>query len=303
MKRISSKLFTSLFTVLCSLSISYQVDCQSMAGLNPNHFVTEHPNGVVDWTDQYIEATGVSFLNLDRFKNEKQAYQMAIRGAEVVAKANLLEIIEGISVYRETIVKDLMTESDIVRTQVEGKIKGARRVGDPVRDGDMVEVTVRIPLYGNNGIAPIMHESISARDPSLMENIPIIPERENKKNNNQSSKSGTDGAAQPQFVLNFKDGKFDPSLFPLILDEKGNIVLDMAKLYKSLPPDAIKYLDMGKVILDAVNLPKGVELVDAEQKDGGAIVIKTEKNPKFNKFLKDAVAVGKILLPIVLAFL
>jgi hypothetical protein len=306
-KRFPLSLLICLAVVIPSSLVAQPVTTHSGQDL-----IIDHDNGRVNWTEQYVEATGATIINRDRFPNEQQAYLMAVRGAEVVAKANLLEIIEGIAVYRETVVRDFLTESDLVRTQVQGVVRGARRIGEARRDGDMVEVLVRLPLYG--AIAPIIH-------PMLPDAPPVDPRRtydeaetvtpadisadlRHSDPDDQAAAGGNDSPkVKPQYILHFKDGKFDPSLFPVLVDEKGNVILDMSKLYQHLPPDVLKYVDLSKDLMDVFNFPEGVELIEAIQRGDGTITVKTDKNKKFNKFLKDAVRVGKVLLPIALAFL
>ncbi len=135
------------------------------------HVIQQHNNGQVDWTGQYVEAKGISFINRQKFTNEQQALEMAKRGAEVVAKANLLEIVEGIQIVRETTVKDMMAESDIVTTRVEGLLKGARTYGDPIITKDAVEITVRVPLYEKNGLAPVVKRQLDSQNPSVSPNM------------------------------------------------------------------------------------------------------------------------------------
>ena len=82
-------------------------------------------------------------MNREKFTLPGQAEEMAIRGAVVVAQRNLLEIIDGVQVYGQTVVKDLETQSDIIVTRIQGIIKGAMPV-DTVVTKDYAQVTLRI---------------------------------------------------------------------------------------------------------------------------------------------------------------
>ena len=107
--------------------------------------ITGNDTSHVNWTTQTIEAKGWSVIDTTRFKIAAQAKAMAITGAKVVAQRNLLEIIKGVHITSETIVEDMITQNDKIKTQIEGVIKGAQMKGDPVFNGDLVEVTLVIP--------------------------------------------------------------------------------------------------------------------------------------------------------------
>jgi len=103
--------------------------------------------GSIDWTRQVIRATGIGAPN----PNVPLAAQRAgaIEAAKRVAARNLLEIIQGMNITSETTVRNAMMESDVIRTRVEGVLKGLRVVGEPryMSDGT-VEVDVEVPITG-----------------------------------------------------------------------------------------------------------------------------------------------------------
>ncbi|NJL77021.1 MAG: hypothetical protein HC892_20395 [Saprospiraceae bacterium] len=117
-------------------------------------------NGKIDWHNQYIEATGTAFINTEKHNNRNQAIELAKIGAKVVAQANLLEIIQAVKVTRTTTVQDFMTTSDVINSQIEGTIRGARPVGEAVVNEDQVTVVVRMPLYATNGLSGIIETEI-----------------------------------------------------------------------------------------------------------------------------------------------
>lgn len=76
-----------------------------------------------------------------------QARLMAERGAEVDAMRKLLEQIQGLRLTSNTLVRDFITESDEIRTQAQGIVVGAYRVGKYLHDDDLiVEVTMEVPV-------------------------------------------------------------------------------------------------------------------------------------------------------------
>jgi len=174
--------------------------------------------GQVNWSRQYVEAEGMAVVDRAKYALEAQAVAVATRGAEVVAYANLLEIAQGVRVQRTTTVRDLMTESDVVRTEVQGIIRGARREGEPLEKGGIVYVKVRMPLYD---LAPLAGKESGvmagarAPDPRPLSVGWLLP-----------AGPGDSRA----LLLRFDDGRFDPALAPSLTDEGGRPLFDLAAL-------------------------------------------------------------------------
>jgi len=117
--------------------------------------VQQTPTGAVDWSSDMVQATGEAIINRQKW-GEAQAVLMAKRGAEALARANLLETIAGVHIHRRTTVRDLMTESDEVQTYVSGLVRGARIVGELQVDKDVVRVTMQVPVFGPGGVASVL---------------------------------------------------------------------------------------------------------------------------------------------------
>ena len=184
-------------------------------------------SGVINWTAQYVEASGTSIINTEKFKNPTQARLMAQRGAEVIAKANLLEAVSGVRVIRESTVKDLILESDEIKIHLEGTIKGSRIIGKPKTVEDAVTVIVRMPLYGNGSIADAVESapSVEKYDPtSQNDNTKTKPTSQESQIETRVSADPVVTAATPKaseinnlgFAFDFGDLIFDPSLFPVM---------------------------------------------------------------------------------------
>ena len=60
-----------------------------------------------------------------------------------------METIKGVRIDSQTLVVNSMTESDVIRTQVQGIIQGARVVNTKYLSDGAVEVAVEIPLTGS----------------------------------------------------------------------------------------------------------------------------------------------------------
>lgn len=103
--------------------------------------------GKVDWGDQLVLATGIGAPN-PRLSPAQQRTS-ALTAARIDAQRRLLEIVKGVNLTAETVVSNSMVESDIIRTTVEGTIRGFRQSGPPryMEDGT-VEIDVEVALSG-----------------------------------------------------------------------------------------------------------------------------------------------------------
>jgi hypothetical protein len=103
--------------------------------------------GIINYEDGYVEAVGTG-APPERYMGKPNARPMALRAAQVDAYRNLLEIVQGVRIDSNTVVRDFMTESDVVRASVEGLVKGAKVTNKEYLSDGTVEVTVRMNLSG-----------------------------------------------------------------------------------------------------------------------------------------------------------
>jgi len=252
--------------------------------------IEEKPNGQINWTEQYIEAKGQSVIDNERFKNPAQAKLMAQRGAVVDAQRNLLEIIKGVNVTSETTVQDMITTHDYIYTRIDGVIKGAQMVGEPIEKNGVIEVRMRVPIYEQNGIAPAIYQDI----PSLKKTTTVSDVV------NQIPDEIKDQALQG-LAFNMGGKKFDPSMFPVIVDENNNLVLDLSKLYDINSGKFPKILSTTQELLKDLGYKKGVEVLNVIKTEKGKIVVdnKSLKKVNWQKIGQVAGKIGKFLLMLV----
>jgi len=103
--------------------------------------------GKINWSAGYIEAVGIG-APPDRYVGRPNARPLALRAARLDAQRNLLEITRGVQVSSETTIRDFVAESDVIKSQVEGLVKGAIVVNQEYLSDGTVEVTLRMPLQG-----------------------------------------------------------------------------------------------------------------------------------------------------------
>ena len=117
----------------------------------------------VDWEKGIVRATGLAAGNA-KTKNKGLQRAQAKRAARMDAERNLAEAVEGVQVDSESTMKDLMLESDIVRTRVSATIKGMSEVDSRYYDDGTAEVTLEMPLFGTSksvaeaAFAPVQNE-------------------------------------------------------------------------------------------------------------------------------------------------
>lgn len=103
--------------------------------------------GTINWTLGEVYATGIG-VPPSNATNPAQARAMAERAAMVVALRNLLEIVKGVRVDSETVVENFITKSDIIRTRVEGVVRGAMPVKKQYLSDGSVEIMVGMKMRG-----------------------------------------------------------------------------------------------------------------------------------------------------------
>lgn len=157
-----------LLTALCFAVVVFSSADQSFL----NETVTQSQDGPfnftgsINWGGEVLQIKGIGAppVGQEGF-NKAQMRPMAIRAAKVVALRDLVEVVNGVRVSSETTVKSLVTESDVIKTKVEGYIKGFS-VSEPkyMSDGT-VEVIVSLPMYGQNGLSAITLPAVMGNEP------------------------------------------------------------------------------------------------------------------------------------------
>lgn len=115
--------------------------------IDPGEAIEAVGPGTVNWTVGIVTATGVGAPPPNAV-SAAQARGMAERAAFSVAVRNLLEAVKGIRVDSVSLVENMLVTSDVVRSQVNGVVKGARVIKTEHQPDGGVEVTVAISLNG-----------------------------------------------------------------------------------------------------------------------------------------------------------
>lgn len=115
--------------------------------------VDQRSNGVVNWTQGTVSAIGYGVAPEDAPTVKKRL--LARRAAQLDAYRNLAEMVNGVRVTSETIVQQMVAQSDTVKTTLETLIKGAVMTSDHYQN-EVATVTLTMSLDGRfiQAIAP-----------------------------------------------------------------------------------------------------------------------------------------------------
>lgn len=107
--------------------------------------------GSIDWTHQVIKVTGSGAPPATGSAAQKRL--MAKRAAQADAYRQLAELVNGVQVDSETVVKDFVTESDTVRLRVSALIKATPAGPERYLSDGSVEVDLAMSLNGQQGLS------------------------------------------------------------------------------------------------------------------------------------------------------
>ena len=108
----------------------------------PGAVIVQKENGLMNWTENYIEATGMAVAPTG--KKGAQGKALARRGATLDLQRNLLEFMKGVRIDGQTTMNDFMAE-DRVRSEISGIIKNVE-IMNGEWDGEAYTITGRIKL-------------------------------------------------------------------------------------------------------------------------------------------------------------
>lgn len=153
-----------------SLSVSRSV---GDTDIKVNVDVKQTVKANVDWEKGNIVVMGVGLPPENSFGS--QGMLLARRAAIVDGYRNLAETVQGVQVDSNTTVANMMVTSDVVQTNVNAVIKGAKIVQEGEFNGGYM-VKMSLPLYGRTS-------SVAAAVlPEATKNIPFeAPEKVTKK--------------------------------------------------------------------------------------------------------------------------
>ncbi len=176
--------------------------------------------GSINYADRTIQATGIGFIPVNVI-NAGQARRSAMRIAKQDALRQLIEIVNGVNVTSETTVSGAMFD-DVIKTQVQGAIRGARKVGEPKYLSDTsVEVVYEVSM--NN---------ISRALLPMAERAPVLSYESVTATGTAATDAGQGGgaAAAPAsggvtgIIIDGSGLGLRPAMSPRILNQSGTVL-------------------------------------------------------------------------------
>ena len=186
-----------------------------------DNFVGEtFEKGSINYADRTIQATGIGFIPVNVI-NAGQARRSAMRIAKQDALRQLIEIVNGVNVTSETTVSGAMFD-DVIKTQGQGAIRGARKVGEPKYLSDTsVEVVYEVSM--NN---------ISRALLPMAERAPVLSYESVTATGTAAAAGGQGGgvAAAPAsggvtgIIIDGSGLGLRPAMSPRILNQSGTVL-------------------------------------------------------------------------------
>ena len=176
--------------------------------------------GSINYADRTIQATGIGFIPVNVI-NAGQARRSAMRIAKQDALRQLIEIVNGVNVTSETTVSGAMFD-DVIKTQVQGAIRGARKVGEPKYLSDTsVEVVYEVSM--NN---------ISRALLPMVERAPVLSYESVTATGTAAAAAGQggDATAAPAsggvtgIIIDGSGLGLRPAMSPRILNQSGTVL-------------------------------------------------------------------------------
>lgn len=223
--KFRSPLFLAIVVSILVVSKGVAIGQEAVTMAQWTQLIEQFGNqGAVNWSAGYIEAVGIG-APPERFIGKPQARPMALRAAQVDAYRNLLEITKGVRVDSTTEVKDFTTTSDVINTQVEGVVKGARVMKQEYMSDGTVEVTVRMSL---GSLGPIIMPKALERKPEpapvAATPPPVAPPAPPALPAAAPPKPAAPGVVYTGLVVDARGIQVRPAMSPRILDESGREV-------------------------------------------------------------------------------
>ena len=179
--------------------------------------------GSINYGDRTIQAIGIGFIP-ENVINAGQARRSAMRIAKQDALRQLIEIVNGVNVTSETTVSGAMFD-DVIKTQVQGAIRGARQVGQPKYLSDTsVEVVYEVKMADISRVLLPMAE----RAPTLTFDDVNVSVSGTTAAAPEQQQGGTDTGVKSGGVTGIIiDGTglgLRPAMSPKILNQGGSVV-------------------------------------------------------------------------------
>ncbi len=178
--------------------------------------------GSINYGDRTIQAIGIGFIP-ENVINAGQARRSAMRIAKQDALRQLIEIVNGVNVTSETTVSGAMFD-DVIKTQVQGAIRGARQIGQPKYLSDTsVEVVYEVKMADISRVLLPMAE----KAPTLTYddvNVGVSTTAAAAPNQEQAGTDTGKSGGVTGIIIDGTGLGLRPAMSPRILNQGGSVV-------------------------------------------------------------------------------
>ncbi len=178
-------------------------------------FVEQTSNGSINWSEGVVQAVGIGAPS-EKHYGKPSARPMAMRAAKLDAMRNILEVINGVRIDGSTIVRDYAVESDIIRSKVEGMVRGAEVVKQEYLSDGTIEITMAMSLRGGFSQLVLPDEIKPLETVKPMTPVQTMPPM------------GSSSAVYTGLVVDARGLSARPAMSPKIIDENGQEVYGSA---------------------------------------------------------------------------
>lgn len=232
MKMINKKMVAA---VVLGLAVSFggayntPVMAAPASETNVSVNVSVQKEAAIDWTkgsESDIVATGLGYgpENMG-----SRGAILARRAAIADAYRLIAETAKGVSVSSETTVRDMMVESDIIKTNVAAVVKGAAILKEGTNADGSYFVTMRVPLFGvGNSVA-------SAVVPEATKNVVQQPALKVDEKTTPLTKEEVKEVRSVDYTGIIVDASglgLEPTFSPIIYDVNGRAIYGMLNIDK-----------------------------------------------------------------------
>jgi hypothetical protein len=152
---------------------------------------------------------------------------MAKRAAVVTAQRALAEYLNGFAIVGDTLVKDGMTQYDVIRSSVAGFVKGSQVVVQEYsKEKDMAVAIIKLGMHGPKGFASTMYENMM-KDPQIKKSL---TELDGKPAPPFNQKPEALSEVYDGLVIDASAQSFRPALINRIFTPKGELLYDPSKI-------------------------------------------------------------------------
>ncbi len=195
-----------------------------------------------------VKVFGEGYLQVIGFSEEGQSRYKALRAAQVVAQRDMVEILQGLSLYGNTSVKDGMLMSDEIKTSVEGFLRGATKCGQKYHENKgYAEVCMRMNIRGQGGLyeilLPIIQDDkiIPEKQPEFQPSAAAVTKVTGAQTTTEDTGKGAEVKAPSQLtnphdglIIDVRDFQFRPALVNRVLTDKEEVVFEPSKILSNV---------------------------------------------------------------------